>query len=258
MDIRLESVFSLSYQKGESVRRFSYVNHELIYFYSGRGEICINDKVYNYLPGSVLLTQNTDVKDYDVFCRTEYTCIRFASSKFIQKFRSGVYALKEQNIYQLFKSIKREYAEKRVSYYELCNMKTAEILVELSRNSVQDNKDGDIYTLIKEIDSTMLFQKSITDIAGELNYNYDYLRQKFKKITGVSLKSYIMQQRLQNACSLLEQGNYSCTEIAQLCGFSSSSQFSRIFKEKMGYPPKTYKLDIERGQIGETFIGEDK
>ena len=114
--------------------------------------------------------------------------------------------------------------------------------MELLRNSLQCEKDSDIYKLIKEIDSTMLFQKRIADIAEELNYNPDYLRQKFKKIAGVSLKAYIMQQRIQNACKLLEQENYSCTEIAQLCGFSSSSQFSRIFKEKMGYTPKSYKL----------------
>lgn len=104
-------------------------------------------------------------------------------------------------------------------------------------------KDSDIYKLIKEIDSTMLFQKRIADIAEELNYNPDYLRQKFKKIAGVSLKSiYYAAKWIQNACKLLEQENYSCTEIAQLCGFSSSSQFSRIFKEKMGYTPKSYKL----------------
>ena len=32
MDIQLESVFTLSYKKGESVRGFSYVSHELITF----------------------------------------------------------------------------------------------------------------------------------------------------------------------------------------------------------------------------------
>lgn len=242
MDIQLESVFTLSYKKGESVRGFSYVSHELIYFYSGRGKIYINDIPYHYQPNSVLLTQSKDVKDYDADCYSEYTCIRFKSLKYIQKFRSGLYVLKDQSVYQLFKSIKREYAEKKISYHELCNMKTAEILVELLRNSLQCEKDSDIYKLIKEIDSTMLFQKRIADIAEELNYNPDYLRQKLKKIAGVSLKAYIMQQRIQNACKLLEQENYSCTEIAQLCGFSSSSQFSRIFKEKMGYTPKSYKL----------------
>ena len=134
------------------------------------------------------------------------------SLKYIQKFRSGLYVLKDQSVYQLFKSIKREYAEKKISYHELCNMKTAEILVELLRNSLQCEKDSDIYKLIKEIDSTMLFQKRIADIAEELNYNPDYLRQKFKKIAGVSLKAYIMQQRIQNACKLLEQESENALE----------------------------------------------
>lgn len=88
----------------------------------------------------MLLTQSKDVKDYDADCYSEYTCIRFKSLKYIQKFRSGLYVLKDQSVYQLFKSIKREYAEKKISYHELCNMKTAEILVELLRNSLQCEK----------------------------------------------------------------------------------------------------------------------
>ena len=57
MDIQLESVFTLSYKKGESVRGFSYVSHELIYFYSGRGKIYINDIPYEetYLPDGVYM-----------------------------------------------------------------------------------------------------------------------------------------------------------------------------------------------------------
>ena len=122
--------FSLFHiRKGKASGVFSYVSHELIYFYSGRGKIYINDIPYHYQPNSVLLTQSKDVKDYDADCYSEYTCIRFKSLKYIQKFRSGLYVLKDQSVYQLFKSIKREYAEKMISYHELCNMKTAEILV---------------------------------------------------------------------------------------------------------------------------------
>lgn len=115
-----------------------------------------------------------------------------------------------------------------------------EILIQLERESRVENKDKDIYQLINEIDSSLIFRKNVFDISKEMNYNYDYLRQKFKKITGVSIKKYIIQQRIQNACALLEEKNYSCTEIAQMCGFASSSQFSRIFKEEMGYSPKFY------------------
>ena len=172
MDIQLESVFTLSYKKGESVRGFSYVSHELIYFYSGRGKIYINDIPYHYQPNSVLLTQSKDVKDYDADCYSEYTCIRFKSLKYIQKFRSGLYVLKDQSVYQLFKSIKREYAEKKISYHELCNMKTAENTCgSYLRNSFTvRKKDSDIYKINKrKIDSTMLFSENVLrDIAEEL------------------------------------------------------------------------------------------
>lgn len=243
MDIQLESVFSMFYAQGESIRNFSYINHELIYFISGSGSVKINKTPYSYQENSVLLTKNTDVKDYFAETRTDYICIRFKSKKDIDSFISGIYPMHGHGVHQLFISVHQEYTDKKLRFYELCNMKTAEILIELSRKLPIDTKDTAIYRLINEIDSTMAFQKNISEIAKELNYNHDYLRQKFKKVAGISIKRYIIQQRIRNACSLLETGSYSCTEIAQICGFSSSSQFSRIFKEEMGYSPRFYQKE---------------
>ena len=144
------SVSTLSYKKGKAVRGFSYVSHELIYFYSGRGKIYINDIPYHYQPNSVLLTQSKGCKK--TMMQTAIANIHVYGLKvwnIYKKFRSGLYVLKDQSVYQLFKSIKREYAEKKISYHELCNMKTAEILVELLRNSLQCEKDSDIYKINK-------------------------------------------------------------------------------------------------------------
>ena len=47
--------------------------------------------------------------------------------------------------------------------------------------------------------------------------------------------------RLELAQKLLKQSQFSITEIAFSCGFSSSSQFSQSFKEKFGVMPSQYK-----------------
>ncbi len=240
MDIQLESVFSMFYQPDECISGFSYSSHEMIYFCNGCGRVRINKTDYKYEKNSVLLMKNTDIKDYVAESYTEYICIRFKSKKEIQMLQSGIYPLGNDIVHRLFLRIVEEYTNKKLRYYDLCNVIIVEILIQLERESRVENKDKDIYQLINEIDSSLIFRKNVFDISKEMNYNYDYLRQKFKKITGVSIKKYIIQQRIRNACALLEEKNYSCTEIAQMCGFASSSQFSRIFKEEMGYSPKFY------------------
>lgn len=54
---------------------------------------------------------------------------------------------------------------------------------------------------------------------------------------GISPKQYIIKQRLNKALKLLIGEKFSVKEISSLCGFPDDKYFSRIFKEKYGYPP---------------------
>ena len=54
---------------------------------------------------------------------------------------------------------------------------------------------------------------------------------------GISPKQYVIKQRLNKALKLLINDELSVKEIASVCGFSDDKYFSRIFKEKYGYPP---------------------
>lgn len=52
---------------------------------------------------------------------------------------------------------------------------------------------------------------------------------------------YIHSYRLQRACQMLMDSDRSITEIAQECGFGSSSYFGRLFHDKMGCTPAQYR-----------------
>lgn len=90
------------------------------------------------------------------------------------------------------------------------------------------------------------FSKSVREMAKYAGYSYDHFRHKFKKITGLPPSEYILNHRIENAASLLESEEYTCTEIAELCGFSSPSQFSVLFKKKMGISPKQYAGNLAK------------
>ena len=53
--------------------------------------------------------------------------------------------------------------------------------------------------------------------------------------------------RLAKAEEALRNTTYTISEIAYLCGFASLSTFSKVFKEKYGDNPSTYRKMVEFG-----------
>lgn len=71
--------------------------------------------------------------------------------------------------------------------------------------------------------------------------NPDYLARLFKKETGVSLGSYIIQARIAAAKHLLETTQMSVYAIAKKVGYANYSYFSKLFKQDVGLSPNEYK-----------------
>lgn len=77
--------------------------------------------------------------------------------------------------------------------------------------------------------------------AGNISTSYLY---KLFSANGNSLQDYIFQQRLKHAEKLLKQSNYrhlNIEQVAQLCGFTQMSHFSRRFKQHTGISPLQYR-----------------
>ena len=82
---------------------------------------------------------------------------------------------------------------------------------------------------------------SIDRISTECYLNKHYLCRLFKRKLGITVMEYILQTRLAMAKELLTKEKISVTQVSMLCGFSSSSYFSRIFKERIGISPTVYR-----------------
>ncbi len=241
MSTNLHSVFSLYYNKNDILTNFSCKYHELIYIVSGCVEIEIDDVLHNCTSNSVCFIKAGISRNQICHEQAQYICIRFNKTHDLSV-QSGVFNLNSDTTFMLFKQLQNEYKNKDYLYFDICNLKTDEILLNLLRQTKKEEKSGsDILKLIKEIDETLLFDKTISEMAESLNYNYDYFRHKFKLITGKSPINYIVDKRIEHACELLKKNLYTCTEIAHLCGFASSSQFSKLFKRHMGISPNVYQ-----------------
>ena len=56
---------------------------------------------------------------------------------------------------------------------------------------------------------------------------------------------YLLNVRLQQACQYLVNSCHSITDISISCGFSSTSYFTKLFREKFGCSPREYRRHFQ-------------
>jgi len=81
---------------------------------------------------------------------------------------------------------------------------------------------------------------SLEKTAKVLSYNPKYISQLFKKKMSVGINEYLNTVRVQSACTMIEQGTTSVSDIAMRCGFRDAQYFSKVFKSKTGMSPTEY------------------
>lgn len=76
------------------------------------------------------------------------------------------------------------------------------------------------------------------ELAEAVHLNPDYMARLFKKETGVNLKDYIIQQKMQEARSLLHTTNLPVSLIAAKVGYSNFAHFSASYKKMYNRSPQ--------------------
>ena len=82
---------------------------------------------------------------------------------------------------------------------------------------------------------------NINQGAEELAISPDHFCRLFKKQYGQSPKSYIMNQRFEQAITILSEENISTNALAKRVGLNDSALFCKQFKQRFGCSPQDYK-----------------
>jgi len=82
---------------------------------------------------------------------------------------------------------------------------------------------------------------SVDDIGKAIGISRVQLYRKVKALLNCSITDYILNRRLKKAKYLLNNEEYSISEITYMVGISSPTYFSTIFKNKYGMTPTEYK-----------------
>lgn len=85
---------------------------------------------------------------------------------------------------------------------------------------------------------------SLTELARHLQLHPTSVCRAFKQSMGVTPHRYLLSHRVRRAKEMMRNHNLTLTEIAIDCGFSSSSQFSLVFKRIVGIPPREYRRSL--------------
>lgn len=81
---------------------------------------------------------------------------------------------------------------------------------------------------------------SLNIIADDININPSHLSRQFKKETKTTITEFINKKRIDEAKYLIDQNNYSITEIALMVGFESYTYFGKVFKDVTSITSREY------------------
>ena len=87
---------------------------------------------------------------------------------------------------------------------------------------------------------------TVESLAEKYLYNAKYLGRLFSAEAGVSIKTYITEQRVEKAKRLLLDSRESVNAIARAVGFNDEFYFMRVFKRLTGSTPSEFRKEFNK------------
>ena len=237
-NIRLISIWEAHKPKDSYVGFHSHNYHELVYYPHGSGKTTIGGQVYSFADQCYALIPPHVSHDEYHQLDGEVICLEFTGAAELPP-RFGADPLGA--VYRILRDLLREARLQEYGYQDMMGIKLAELCLRLQRsgNCVPEEKNFEY--VINYIRENYQQKILLSDCARQMNLSYDYFQHKFKAITGASPRQFLIRQRLGASLRMLEEGRASCSEIAFRCGFSTSAQFSALFKREYGQTPLQFR-----------------
>ena len=83
---------------------------------------------------------------------------------------------------------------------------------------------------------------SLQELADQIHLSREVCCRLFKKMTGKTITTYLEEYRVDKSFPLVQSGQYSMIQIAEMTGFSNPSRFAGAFRRRFGYNPGEYHL----------------
>ncbi|MFK7821314.1 MAG: GyrI-like domain-containing protein [Planctomycetaceae bacterium] len=98
-----------------------------------------------------------------------------------------------------------------------------------------------INAVIDHINANLDRSHSLDELCAIAHFSKFHFHRVFKNITGETVLAFVKRLRLERAVNLMRSApSRSLTDVALACGFDSSSDFSRSFKQRFGFRPRDF------------------
>lgn len=228
--------------------------HYLIHFIlNGKGIYQAGDKVYPVSKGEAFLILPNEITYYEADGEAPW---EYAWAAFDGEESDGLLwsaGLKKDNlvcsIYRLEEC--RRYLEKMTERFQQSGHHEYELIglfylvfstvAKTDYNERKAPEQGYLDKALSYIRQNYSYDINVSDIARYVGIDRTYLYKIFKKHKNISVKKYLIQYRMLESKDMINNTDYTMTEIALSCGFNDLPTFCRLFKQAEGMTPTQYR-----------------
>ena len=219
-------------------------SNEIVFHFSGYSTVEFNGKILKIVPNTVRFLPKGENRGYTVTKQERGECILvcFDTDRPIAQEAFAQYLSENNAVGKLFQRIFSVWVSKGEGYYFECLSLLYKIFSELQKqNYLPEAQNRILQPVVQYIGEHFLDGKiSAETLTRCSSVSYSYLKKLFQKKFGVPPNRYINQLKINYACDLLRTNLYSVSQVAEHCGYSDLSFFSRQFKEYVGIAPNEF------------------
>lgn len=154
-----------------------------------------------------------------------------------------VFSLPENKVDEIYNKALFAQGMSQENYEKMTLIITNQILLRFFEHKLSYNDSFPTWmnALITFIKNPSNFELSVEDIIKTTPYEHSQLSKLFKKYMGITLKEYIIEEKLVYAKTLLSSTNLSILAISNKIGYCSLSSFNHLFMKKYNMTPTAYR-----------------
>lgn len=232
---------------------------EIYYMVSGECNYFIDDKIYEVIPGDIVLIPEGVIHRTDYGVSEHSRLLIECSSKYIppearERLANIVYLYRNpkvsRDIYNILRKIEEEYKNPDEFSFDVIASELKLLLYILVRNEgtvePTQSKNELIDSVVQYVKGNYHLDINLAKAAKMHFVSPEHLSRCFRRYTGFGFNEFLTLVRLRGAERLLKEKNgMSISDIAYSCGFNDSNYFSNKFKKSYGISPLKYSREYK-------------
>jgi len=245
---------------------------EIVYFYKGNGKHEIGGETIDIKAGDLFIIpvgvyhtfSGIRLEKVNIMVNPEYLCPDIPTENFLEQFGKkylGEEFSLDDNNYVRFNDFSRErnesiifnilqeYNLQLIGCDEVIKCEVKSLLVSILRKKMEKGGSGNIQfahkitieKAIMYIDEHFSEISRAEEVAQHVGYNAVYFNRIFVQNRGVSISYYVRKKKIEYACRLLSNTNYTIERICEIIGYSDLKNFYKSFKKIMNFTPTEYR-----------------